>query len=275
MTIPEHPPALLELRDALASNAVKWQEARKALRRFQGRRLWGSSHWKKLRQTLLANHCDQCGSAEPPLTLQHQRQPLPFSEILRYFRNEHRRSSWLAYKESHPIPKPTKLRRVCPHCGSLNIYYRKRLAPHWKCNSPHCGLVIDEPVSKTMPDRDAIATLNSERWTAFRQGYENSYERTNKEIGRQAVLAAIDCTLIYLSGEDTVTHCQKCAFMWDMKGLKLCPTCRKNWIEIWTATCNDCNPDFVTCSVCGQHRHHKRWSQCYKCYESADTALPD
>lgn len=264
----EPPPALLELRDKLISDAIEWQEARKKLRQFHGNRLWGSSHWKKFRQTLLANRCDQCGSAEQPLTLQHLRQPPPFSVLLRYSRNEHKRAFWFAFVESHPIPKLTTLRRVCPHCGSLNIYYRKRLTPHWKCNSPYCGLIIEEPAQATMPDRKALAPLKLERWMAFRQHYQNSFKQTSPEVGRNAVLAAIDCTLQYLSGADTVTHCRRCAFMWDKKGVKLCPVCHKNWTEIWTSTCYECNPNYIVCSVCGEHRHHKNYSQCYKCYES-------
>lgn len=273
MTIPVPPPALFALRDALVSNAVEWQEARKILRRFQGHRLWGSSHWRKLRQTLIANHCDQCGSFEPPLTLQHQRQPPRFSELMRRIRSDHQRASWLTFLESYPVQKFTELRQVCPCCASPSIYYRKRLTPHWKCIGPRCGRSFDEPASATLPDRDAIAALRQERWIAFRRDYQNSYERTEKEIGRLAILAAVDWTLLYVSGADAVTHCRTCAYMWDMKGLKLCSACRKDWTEIWTVTCLTCNPDYIMCSVCGLHRHHKRWSQCYECYHSAEATL--
>jgi transposase-like protein len=258
------------LRQDLVAGKTSWQEVRGALRRFHGPQLWQSPQWREVRQRIISSRCDQCGSIDPPFTLQHERQPPTFSRLLDTFRNEHRRAAWLLFEETHPLEIQTATRLVCPSCSSTNIYFRKRLSPHWRCTAPRCGFQFEEPGSASVPDRIANANLKQARWRAFLQEYAMAHVEVARETGHQAALAAIDWTVWYVSCAETVTHCRLCAYMWDKKQLKRCSACRQAWVELWSSLCANCDPDYVLCSVCSLHKHHKRWHHCYECHISAE-----
>lgn len=44
----------------------------------------------------------------------------------------------------------------------------------------------------------------------------------------------------YISGQDAVTFCEKCAYMWDVHGLKLCRECREKYHPIRFKLCKRC-----------------------------------
>jgi hypothetical protein len=46
---------------------------------------------------------------------------------------------------------------------------------------------------------------------------------------RKAMIDYLDARIRYLSFEDTITLCRKCAFSQDINGKNLCPVCRKNY----------------------------------------------
>ena len=53
----------------------------------------------------------------------------------------------------------------------------------------------------------------------------------------------LDASIKYLSFEDTITLCKKCAYNEDIAGKDLCPICKKNYKPMQYETCVDCLPD--------------------------------
>ena len=96
-------------------------------------------------------------------------------------------------------------RNICPTCGSINILARKTLSPKYRCN--HC---------------------------------KELFEEHGDEIEKETLITVIDEYLRYISLEDTVTFCKKCAFLWDKKGMDLCPVCKEKYKSIYNKTCYNC-----------------------------------
>lgn len=61
-------------------------------------------------------------------------------------------------------------------------------------------------------------------------------------IEEEAFLNYLDDTIKYLSFEDTITACKKCAFNIDKNSLELCPKCKVNYKGIQYSSCIHCLP---------------------------------
>ena len=47
----------------------------------------------------------------------------------------------------------------------------------------------------------------------------------------------------YLSFEDTITACKKCAYNFDINNMELCPKCKEYYKSIKYPTCIQCLPE--------------------------------
>ncbi len=47
----------------------------------------------------------------------------------------------------------------------------------------------------------------------------------------------------YLSGDDTITLCKKCAFLWDKHGLILCKDCKEHYHPLSDGKCKYCKEE--------------------------------
>ena len=117
---------------------------------------WQSKEWKHIREALLGDRCEQCGTSDRPLVLQH---------------------NW------HP-PKFDQVRREAAYSLDLDIEDRRV-------------------------------------WAEAKRMHEENKRR-------------------YMSGEDTVTFCNKCAYLWDEHGMKLCDTCREHYHKFSDGMCYYC-----------------------------------
>ena len=45
-----------------------------------------------------------------------------------------------------------------------------------------------------------------------------------------------------MSGEGTATFCKKCAFLWDVKEMRLCSSCEEHYHHFKYKTCFNCLP---------------------------------
>ena len=71
---------------------------------------------------------------------------------------------------------------------------------------------------------------------------ENATEINAKKIEKEAFLLYLNDDIKYLSFEDTITACRKCAANYDLFNMELCPKCCKNYKSIRYKTCFDCLP---------------------------------
>jgi predicted Zn-ribbon and HTH transcriptional regulator len=75
-----------------------------------------------------------------------------------------------------------------------------------------------------------------EKEVAFKLGLpEGSYE-----VLREAQRIADIEKEKYISFQEAVTFCDKCAFMWDMNEMKLCAKCGKNYHSFKYTQCKEC-----------------------------------
>jgi len=63
-----------------------------------------------------------------------------------------------------------------------------------------------------------------------------------ESIEKKAFIIYFDDNIKYLSFEDTITTCKKCASSDDLHGMELCPKCNKNYKGIEYSTCIECLP---------------------------------
>lgn len=211
---------------------------------------WHTPWWKAQRRERLGVACAACGAAGPPLVLQHTWQPRSWREALR----QAGPLNWEGWKDRHPLPKvdrpavPLTDRQVCPTCGSVRIYFRKK-AKDWACSIGMSGAQHERHSDFTFPEpsigprtdtlairkRNRVAaskyeTLSHARWQAWLQSPESAENRL------MALRLYMDDSGRYLSFSDTKTLCGPCAAREDHDHIRRSERAAASWKEA--------NPDF-------------------------------
>lgn len=192
---------------------------------FTGPKPWHTAWWREQRKTLLASACATCGGTQPPLVIQHTWQPISWKQALRQVGPP----NWEWWKERHPTPKierpphPMANRPVCPVCGSIRVYFRKR-AKNWACGAGQSGAPHErhenfaflEPKIELRPDnvgrrrQNAAVQLEYEKLSASRwQAWLQSPEAAENRLA--ALRLCMAESKRYLSFTDTKTLCRRCA----------------------------------------------------------------
>lgn len=235
-----------DIKQALIEGKLSPQDAMKMLT-SNSRRPWHTKEWRQQRDKLIDKQCFQCSSNDGIMVLQHLWHPKKISIIIRAVRWQHKED----YEKLHPKP-PVQLppepepveRPACPSCNTTNVYQRRKMAD-WRCNSTKCGHIFITPATKqalTLQQRLEYGQLLR---NAYRQAYSKWEEEFSKAEGDKiltdALLISIKEHERYVSCQDTVTFCKKCAFMWDKKYCKLCPVCKKHYTSFMYPTCYACS----------------------------------
>lgn len=215
-----------------------------------GTKPWETVEWKKKRQEIIKNECQQCGSTEQPFVLQHTWHPTSYDTYIRKYYDEYYQLHNQRLSEKLAIPdkkvesyiiKNGAEREACPKCQSVNIQKRKTLSPLFKCNKCHFEF---EDTIKVTYFRKHKKVLSPEQIKNIMLGEKikdymwNTY---GEEIRKAALIQSMKDHKRYMSLQDTVTFCKKCAYLWDMKWKKLCPICKKNYISLHSGSCSECN----------------------------------
>lgn len=141
-------------------------------------------------------------------------------------------------------------KKVCPKCGSINISARKTLIPKYRCN--YCKELFEVSIKKFLPifidDRKEeisqdmnVVTYSALSWKIYKEKCkELLFEEYGEQIEKETIVTVIDEYVRYISLEDTITFCKKCAFLWDKKGMNLCPICKSKYKKIYYDKCSDC-----------------------------------
>lgn len=214
---------LLSVESRLDEGTISVDQACAEL--FTGPKPWHTSWWKAQRAERLASACATCGSAEPPLVLQHTWQPVSWRDAL----DQVGPPNWEWWKERFPLPawaRPEESlieRPVCPVCGSIRVRTRVR-TKDWVCQAGqngtpeqrHDGWAFPEPKIELRPDKKAYKNrkdvalqqrraMYDARWQAWRQSPECAENRL------KALRRCIEESKRYLSLRDTKTLCKSCA----------------------------------------------------------------
>jgi len=281
----------IELRDKLASGEIEIEFAQEQYWKDfkEGKKSWHTKDWKERRDKLIKDKCQICNSKET-VTLQHLSHPRKYSEYL----TEMRRAYTKDYINTNPeIDKsefsdhilkdydyePTPL---CPNCKSSNPNRRVRKVPQYRCTE--CKHEFDEPVYKSVDElisiflenEDAIEVRDkcfiSKKWknehnlSSIRYWLQRERAATKdaSTIEKEAFLLYLSDDIKYLSFEDTITACRKCAYKYDIKKMELCPKCNVYYKGIQYPTCIQCLPEEKRKAALESIEFGKEWQEMHR-----------
>lgn len=262
---------LIELRDKLANGEIGldlakskyWNDFKK------GQPSWHTKDWKERRSKFIKDKCEICSSKEI-LTIQHLSHPRKYfdylKEITRAYTKEYIgsipdidkcefRNYILKNYDYEPVP-------LCPNCEHRNPNKRTRKVPQYFCTK--CRHEFDTPVYKSIDELVSAFYENAEG-TEVRSKYfvtkgewknkhslpdiqywllrEKAKNKDNEMIEREAFLLYLNDGIKYLSFEDAITVCKKCAYNFDINKMELCPKCKVYYKGIQYPTCIQCLPE--------------------------------
>jgi len=262
---------LIELREKLVKGEITQDLAKELYWKDykEGKRAWHTKDWKERKNKIIKEKCEICGSSET-LTLQHRSHPKKYNEYEREVSSKYTRLSidsntsveqkeFIEHvRENYDyVPVP-----LCPKCNSRYPNKRMRKKPQYLCTE--CRLEFDEPIYKKVEelveifylDEDVLEIhdkcfISKDKWKNQHNLLQVKYwlqrERTktkfSDEIEKEAFLLFLDDNIKYLSFEDTITACKKCAFNFDINSMELCPKCKKYYKGVSYPTCINCLPE--------------------------------
>ncbi len=262
---------LIELKDKLANEEIGielaiaqfWKDFK------EGQRSWHTKDWKKRRSEFIKDKCEICSSKET-LTLQHLSHPKKYSEYTKDITRAYAKN----YIDTNPdidvtefsghvrknydyVPVP-----LCPNCKSRNPNKRTRKSPQYLCTE--CRHEFDEAVFKSVDELISTFYENEEeievRDKCFisKDKWRNKHNLSNirywlqreraknkdaETIDKEAFLLYLNDNIKYLSFEDTITACKKCASYFDLYNMDLCPKCKEYYKGVQYPTCIQCLPE--------------------------------
>jgi ribosomal protein L32/predicted Zn-ribbon and HTH transcriptional regulator len=201
------------------------------------RRPWQTKEWRDKRAEFIKDKsCEWCESTEK-LTIDHrinfysrfERGKLAYQLMLQYFQDK----THIEEEEEieRRILKTTSIKRyaACPKCG-YSMQSRKTMQPKYHCY--RCNFNTDKSIPKI--SISTIRWLNKmffQEWAATHKEeidvkFNPIKERTNQD---------------YMDFKDVVILCRRCAFA-RLKGMYLCPNCKKKYVPNRFDVCFDCLP---------------------------------
>lgn len=234
----------------------------------EGKKSWHTKDWKERRDKVIKDKCEICDSNQT-LILQHLSHPRKYPEYkleaTREFANAQigatvqiSKSEFIKYLKANfdyvPVP-------YCPKCRFSNPNRRVTKTPQYLCTvcrhefDEALIISVKELVSNFYENEQAIEVrdkcfvsrkwrnkhnLSSVRYWLLREGVKAD---NSEEIEKLAFGRYLDDNIKYLSFEDTITACKKCAFSYDMKNMELCPKCKDHYKGIQYPTCIQCLPE--------------------------------
>ncbi|GAA4239747.1 hypothetical protein GCM10022291_35140 [Postechiella marina] len=283
---------LIELRDKLINNEIGIELAKEQCWKDfkEGQRSWHSKDWKERRLKIIKEKCQICNSKET-LTLQHLSHPKKYNEYLRVITRNYTnqyinsnseidktefRNHVLSDYEYIPIP-------LCPNCNSKNPSERVRKMPKYRCTD--CKHEFDEAnyrsaselISIFFEDEDAYEVrdkcfVSKDKWKNRHNLSNIKYwfqrnkakDKDAESIEKKAFLLYLNDNIKYLSFEDTITACRKCASNYDLHRMELCPKCKEFYKGIQYPTCIQCLPEEKRKEVEEQIEFGKQWREMEK-----------
>ncbi|WP_160674746.1 hypothetical protein [Clostridium sp. C8-1-8] len=121
---------LEEIEHRLINGRITSDEAAKLVYPTNGQKPWMTKEWKGLRDKLIKDHCEQCGTTEGPFVIQHTWHPTEYQSHIDHYiavlfnkETENNPSINIVSHEELDqfIKRYGEPRASCPKCGSVNI----------------------------------------------------------------------------------------------------------------------------------------------------------
>jgi hypothetical protein len=261
----------IELREKVANDEIAIELAKEIYWKDfkEGNRAWHTEDWKERRSKFIKDKCEICGRNEG-LTLQHLSHPKKYYEYEKDVTIKYTE----AFNQSDTIIEKSELAKhirknfhyepilLCPNCESKNPSRRMKKTPKYICKS--CSLEFDSPAKRMASDlistfyenqdskevRDRCF-VSKDKWRNKQNISEIRYwlqrEKTKIKskdiIEKESFLLYLDDNIKYLSFEETITACKRCAFNFDINNLELCPNCKEFYKGIHYPICIHCLPE--------------------------------
>lgn len=235
----------------------------------EGQKSWETKDWKERRAKVIKDKCEICGSKET-LTIQHRSHPKKYAEyareVTRAYTEQHidanpkvDETAFRSYIQTHYDHSPVPL---CPNCTYNNLYRRRRKTPAYRCLN--CKHEFDDPLYKSadelitifLADEDAFIVrdkcfVSKDKWQNYHSLSNIKYWMQRNQaktidadtIEKEAFLLYLNDAIHYLSFEDAITACRKCAFNYDINKMELCPECSQFYKGLHYPTCIQCLPE--------------------------------
>lgn len=245
---------LIELRNKLASAEIELELAKsQCWNDFkEGNRSWHTEDWKERRAEIIKDKCEIC-SSQDTLTLQHHSHPRKYSDYLnditKAYTKEHignnpkiDRHQFQEYillnYDYVPVP-------LCPNCKKRKPNIRATKSPKYLCTG--CRHEFERPVHKSVEDLVAIFYEHEEaieirdKCFVSKDKWQNKHNLSNvrywlqrgmakneakEAIENEAFLLYLNDTIKYLSFEDAITACKRCAYNFDIKKWNYAPNAK-------------------------------------------------
>lgn len=282
----------IELREKLANGEIALEHAEELFWKDykEDKRSWHTKDWKERRSKVIKDKCEICGSKET-LTLQHLSHAKKYWEYKRDVTTEYAKS----FIDSNPIVDKYEFSEhmkknydyipvpLCPNCKSRYPNVRSRKTPKYLCIE--CRHEFDETIHKSVDELLATFSENEEAAEVRDKCFISKYQYRNKhhlpnakyyflrekaktkyieEIGKEAFLLFLDDNIKYLSFEDTITACKKCAYHFDMNKMELCPNCKEYYKGVQYPTCIQCLPEEKRKLALEKIEFGKKWSDMHR-----------
>lgn len=262
---------LIELREKLANGLITQELAKQIYwnEHKDGERSWHTKDWKERRSEVIKDKCEICGSKET-LTLQHLSHPKKYNDYEREVTKQYAKSF---IEHNTTIDKDEFNKHIitnynytpvplCPNCKSRYPNKRVRKTPQYLCTE--CRHEFNDPIYKSIEElitsfyenEEAVEVrdkcfVSNDKWknqhnlSQVKYWLERERAKANdsEAIGKEAFLLCLADNIKYLSFEDTITACKKCAFNYDINNLELCPNCKEYYKGIQYPTCIQCLPE--------------------------------
>lgn len=278
---------LIELRDKLENGEIGLELAKAQYWSDfkEGQRSWHTKDWKERRSEIIKDKCEICSGKEI-LTIQHLSHPRKYSEYLTEITREYAKD----YISSNPNIEISELKDyvlknydyvpipLCPNCQSRYPNKRMRKVPQYRCTE--CRHEFDETINKSVDELISTFYENEDKFEVrdkcfvtidkWRNKHNLSNARyylqreqaKNKDIEnieKEAFLNYLNDNIKYLSFEDTITTCRKCATYFDLYYMELCPKCKEYYKGVEYSTCIQCLPEDKRKVALEKIESGKRW----------------
>jgi len=262
---------LIGLREKLANGLITQELAKQIYwnEHKDGERSWHTKDWKERRSEYIKDKCEICGSKET-LTLQHLSHPKKYNDYEREVTKQYAKSF---IEHNTTIDKDEFTKHIitnynytpvplCPNCKSRYPNKRVRKTPQYLCTECHHEFnapiykSIEELITSFYENEESVEVrdkclVSNDKWknqhnllqVKYWLQRERAKANDSEAIGKEAFLLYLADNIKYLSFEDTITACKKCAFNYDINNLELCPNCKEYYKGIQYQTCIQCLPE--------------------------------
>lgn len=238
----------LAIIDDVSSDKIDYKEGLDKLKSLP--KPWHTSYWRKMRDLHLKDKCENCGSKEKPLVIQHYKQPEKFRDIKNQVGEEYKEKFKNSFSEmiseeqlNHYLDFNSEKRIICPICENVSVRTRKT-TNDMICAKKHVFKRGKEVTYFTASRTINYARARNSAINKLRYEWvKHCFKVCDLEIGKKALMLSLEQGIEYRNFKYIKTCCKRCAAIEDKVV-----------------------PDYALCSQCNESYHHPKYDICYNCF---------